>query len=82
VIIIIIIIIIGNETNKSVLILIPRLSTRRCPHLMPSARASYRSISAAGACAQQQTSRTPLLLLSIDGTDRRTDGWTPDPTVS
>jgi len=36
---------------------------------------SYRSISAAG--AQQQTCRTPLLL-SIDGTDRRTDGH---PTV-
>jgi len=29
--------------------------------------------SAAGACAQQQTSRTPLLL-SIDGTDGRTEG--------
>jgi len=27
--------------------------------------------------AQQQTRRTPRLLLSIDGTDRRTDGrWT------
>jgi len=34
-------------------------------------------ISAAEARAQQQTSRTPLLL-SIDGTDRRTDGRTPD----
>jgi len=32
-----------------------------------------RSISTARARAQQQTSRT-LLLLSIDGTDRRTDG--------
>jgi len=31
----------------------------------------YRSISAACAGAQQQTSRTSLLLLSIDGTDRR-----------
>jgi len=27
--------------------------------------------------AQQQTRRPPLLL-SIDGTDRRSDGWTPD----
>jgi len=40
-------------------------------------RTGCRSISAAGAGAQQQTSRTPLLL-SIDGTDRRTDGRTPD----
>jgi len=35
-------------------------------------------MSAAGARAQQQTSRTLLLLLSIDGTDRRTDGRTPE----
>jgi len=54
--------------------LVPRLSTRRCPHLLLSAGAcNYRSISAAGARTQQQTSRTPLLL-SIDGTDRRMDG--------
>jgi len=33
---------------------------------------SYRSISAADAGAQHQTRRSPLLL-SIDGTDRRTD---------
>ena len=33
---------------------------------------SYQSISPAGARAQQQTRRTPLLL-SIDGTDRHTD---------
>jgi len=38
----------------------------------------YWSISAARARAQQQTSRTTLLL-SIDGTDRRTDGH---PTVT
>jgi len=39
-----------------------------------SARVSYRSISlsAAGACAQPQTSHPPLLL-SIDRTKRRTD---------
>ena len=36
---------------------------------------SYRSISAARARPQQQTRRPPLLL-SIDGTDRRTDGRT------
>jgi len=36
---------------------------------------SYRSISAASARAQQQTSRM-LLLLSIDGTDGRTDRQT------
>ena len=36
-----------------------------------------RSVSAAGARAQQQTSRTSLLR-SIDRTDRRTDGRTPD----
>jgi len=35
----------------------------------------YQSILAAGARAQQQTSRTPLKL-SIDGTDGRTDGST------
>jgi len=33
----------------------------------------YQSISAAGAGPQRQT-RLPLLLLLIDGTDRRTDG--------
>jgi len=38
---------------------------------------SYRSLSAARAGAQQQT-RQPPLLLSIDGTDRQTDGRTPD----
>ena len=38
---------------------------------------SCRSVSAAGARLQQQT-RRPLLLLSIDGTDRRTDGRTLD----
>jgi len=42
-----------------------------------SGRTSCRSISAAGAGAQQQT-RRPSLLLSIDGTERRTDGQTPD----
>jgi len=36
----------------------------------------YQSILAAGARAQQQTSRTPLKL-SIDGTDGRTDRRTP-----
>ena len=36
---------------------------------------SYQSISPAGARAQQQTRRTPLLL-SIDGTDGQTDGRT------
>jgi len=44
--------------------------------LLPSVgcrRTSYQSISAASARVQQQTSRTPLLL-SIDGTDGRTDG--------
>jgi len=35
-------------------------------------RGSYRSISAARAQAEQQTRRTSLLL-STDGTDRRTD---------
>jgi len=44
-------------------------------------RAGYRSISAARAGAQQQTSRTPLQL-SIDGTDRQTDGRTPDRNVN
>jgi len=38
---------------------------------------SYRPIFAARARAQQQTSRTPLLL-SIDETDGRTDKRTPD----
>jgi len=37
---------------------------------------NYRSISAAGARPQQQTRRPPLL--SIDWTDRRTDGRTLD----
>ena len=46
----------------------------RRPH--PRARI-YRSISVADAGDQQQTRRPPLLL-SIDGTDRWTDGQTPD----
>ena len=67
------------QENKSVLSLVPRLSTRRYPHLLLSAGAcsKYRSI-AGTLCpqgAQQQTSRTPLLL-SIDGTDRQMK--TPD----
>ena len=44
---------------------------------MNAGACSYRSMSATGAVAQQQTSRTPLLL-SIDGADTRTDGRTPD----
>ena len=39
---------------------------------------SYRSTSAADAHAQHQTRRRPAQLPSIDGTDRRTDGRTPD----
>jgi len=39
---------------------------------------SYRSTSAADARAQHQTRRRPAQLPSIDGTDRRTDGRTPD----
>jgi len=38
---------------------------------------SYRSISAARARAEQQTSRT-LLLLPVDERDTRTDGRAPD----
>jgi len=47
--------------NKSVLSLVPRLSTWRYPHLLLSACAAYRlSIDiCAGARAQQQTSRAP-----------------------
>ena len=41
---------------------------------------SYQSISPAGARAQQQTRRTPLLL-SIDGTDRHTDRQTDGRTL-
>jgi len=62
--------------NKSVLNLVPRLSTWRYPNWMVSACAAYHAVSlsidAAGARAQRQTSRMPLLM-SIDGTDRRTD---------
>ena len=57
---------------KCVLSLIRRLAS----HTSHGAR-SYRSTSAADARAQQQT-RLPSLL-SIDGTDRRTDGH---PTVT
>ena len=61
-------------TNQSMLTVVPRLSTRRYPHLLLSAGAcSYQSISPAPAeGAQQQTSCTPLLL-SIGGLDIRTD---------
>jgi len=44
---------------------------------MSRGSSSYRSISAARARPQQQTRRTSLLL-SIDGTDRLTDGRTLD----
>jgi len=45
----------------------------RFVQLQSNFRSSYRSISAARARPQQQTHRQPLLL-SIDGTDRQTDG--------
>ena len=67
--------------------LVPRLPTGHCPHLLLNAvlRRSCcwagarrcRSISPARGGAQQQTRLTPLLL-SIDGTDGRTDGQTLD----
>jgi len=44
---------------------------------MSRSSSSYRSIFAARARPQQQTRRLPLLL-SIDGTDRQTDGRTLD----
>ena len=43
---------------------------------MSRGSSGYRSISAARARPQQHTRRPPLLLLSIDGTDRQTDGRT------
>jgi len=55
--------------------LVRRLSTWRYPRLLlvrALRTVSCRSIPAAGARAQQQTSHTPLLCQSIDGTDRRT----------
>jgi len=55
-----------------------RLSTRRYPHLLLSAGACSTAPAAVDRYllpygAQQQTRRPPLLL-SIDGTDKRTDG--------
>jgi len=44
---------------------------------MSRGSSGYRSMSAARARPQQQTRRPPLLL-SIDGTDRQTDGQTLD----
>ena len=64
-----------SQTNNSVFSFLHRLSTWRCPHLLLSAgawctapAAVYRYLLPS---AQQQTRRTSLLL-SIDGTDRRT----------
>jgi len=68
-----------KSIHKSVLSL-PILGSRYDAACMccwaPAPRTDYRSISAARAGAQQQTRRTPPLLLSIDGTDRQTDGRT------
>jgi len=51
---------------------------RQLSNLLLSAGARiFRSTSAADTGAQQQT-RRPLMLPSIDGTDRRTYGWTYD----
>jgi len=49
----------------------PSVLNMTLPAFVAKRGCSYPSISAARARAQQQTSRTPLLLL-IDGTDRRT----------
>jgi len=49
----------------------PSVLNMTLPAFVAKRGRSYSSISAAGARAQQQTSRTPLLLL-IDGTNRRT----------
>jgi len=53
------------------LAVIPRVTTRRWPQLQLGAGGSHRSISAARA-------RAAANWLSIDGTDGRTDGRTPD----
>jgi len=68
------------KTKKSVLSLLRRLSTRRCPHLLLNAGACHTALAARPqlsidiSCpqgAQQQTCLPPLL--SIDETDGRTD---------
>jgi len=58
-----------RHTRTNLLTIGPKIYAAR----MSRGSSSYRSISAARARPQQQT-RRPLLLLSIDGTDGRTDG--------
>ena len=63
--------------SKSVVLLVHRISTWRCP-LVQLGRGRQILIDRSGA---QQQSKCTLLLLSINGTDRQTgrrkDGWTP-----
>jgi len=58
-----------RHTRTNLLTIGPKIYAAR----MSRGSSSYRSISAARARPQQQTSRPPLLL-SIDGTDGQTDG--------
>jgi len=60
------------DPPPSALNMTPPAFAVECLRLQHGTR-NYRSISAADAGAQQQTRRPPMLL-SIDGTDRRTDG--------
>jgi len=48
----------------------------RLLHDMPSAGTMQQSIAVSCLQSAQQQTHRPLLLLSIDGTDRRTDGRT------
>jgi len=72
-----------TTNNKSVLSLIPRLSTQRCPQLRHISIDSWYALLAAidrnlpPVPKLQQDSGMSLLPL-IDGTDRKTDGWTTD----
>ena len=62
----------GGNIYKSVLSLVPRLSTRHCPHFLPSAVACCRSISPARAALSSKPAARRCCCRSTGETDRQT----------
>jgi len=62
----------GACINKPVLSLVPRLSTRRCPHLLLSACAAFRSLSI-DICCPRSAANPPHTAAAVDRRDGRTD---------
>ena len=68
----------NNNRNKSVLSLVPRLSTRRCQRLLLSAGAAYQ-LSVDICCRRQRSAANqPHASAAVDRRDRQTDRRTPD----